>query len=311
MGMLTVTLNPCVDKSIMVSRAVRGRFNQGRAAGDVAGGKGLNAARMLAKLGERVRALTLLGGESGKLVARLVAERDGVELRPVWVRDRTRTIVTVYEEAARRATAYVEPSSEVSGEEGDRLLAAYREALEGVELVACCGSAGQPALDHCYREMIRLAQARGMLTILDSYGEAFRLGLEAGPDLVKPNVAECEQWLGESLPAEADWWRAMRALQGAGAGAVCLSLGRRGALLGQGEQEWRLRSPRVRTVNPVGSGDCLVAGLAYGMVRGWPLVEGAILGVAAGAANAAVWEAAGMQTQQVYALRKRVHVEYR
>lgn len=306
---LTVTLNPCVDRSVHLERVQPGRFNQAQAAGEVAGGKGINAARMLAKLGTAVAALTLLGGKSGELVADLVRRQDGFPLHAVWTRERTRTITTVFEQSRGRATAYVEPNSGIAPAEAAELMARYEQLLGGVRLVAMCGSSPQPILDDCYRQMIALARARGVATILDSYGEALARGLQAEPDLAKPNLAEAERWAGRSLPEEADRWQAMAELQRAGAGAVCLSLGRAGVMLAVAQGRWRLRPPRVRTVNPVGSGDCLVAGLAHGMVQGWPLLEGARLGTAAGAANAAVWEAAGASAEHVWRLVGRVRMQ--
>lgn len=304
---LTVTLNPCVDKTVFLDRMRAGRFNLGAACSVVAGGKGLNAARMAAKLGEPATALTFLGGHSGGLAADLVGQRDhGVTLAAVWIAADTRTITTVYERARGRATAFVEPNAQVSAEEAAALLARYRELLPAASVVVLSGSSPQASLDGLYGQMVGLARQAGTPVILDTYGAALAQGLAAQPDLVKPNVHESELYLGRSLPGRRDWWAAATALRQAGAGAVCLSLGRQGALLDSPAGRWSLRPPRVQTVNPVGSGDCLAAGLAVGMSRGRPLVEGAVLGVAAGAANAAVWEAAGASAAEVQRLASRV-----
>jgi len=84
-----------------------------------------------------------------------------------------------------------------------------------------------------------------------------------------------------------------------------------GALVSWGGDMWRARSPVVRTVNPVGSGDCLVAGIASGILRGWEHERCVRLGIACGAANAAVWDAAGATKEQVEALLGRVVLERR
>jgi len=307
---LTVTLNPCVDKTISLEGELApGVSNYGSGAGDVAGGKGLNVARLLVKLGMPTIAIAPLGGRSGQLVADLAIGKDEVDLRPVWIADRTRTIVTVREQGSGRMTPLVEPNSRHDPGDAERLLTVFRQALPEVGMVILSGSSPQPCLDGCYRDMLALAKARGIYTILDTYGESLRLGLEAGPDLVKPNLAEAERWLGRRLPGPEEQRAAVKAFLVAGAGAVCLSLGREGALLVTGGRGWRFHSPRVRTVNPVGSGDCLVAGIAYGLARGWELWEATAYGVAAGAANAEVWEAAGFEISRISALRKRVKVE--
>lgn len=97
-------------------------------------------------------------------------------------------------------------------------------------------------------------------------------------------------------------------LRAAGATIAVVSLGRQGAVLVAEGERWSALPPAVREANPVGSGDCLVAGLAVGLARGWPLAEGLRWGVAAGAANAAVWTPAGCSREEVERLVPQVRV---
>jgi fructose-1-phosphate kinase PfkB-like protein len=69
---------------------------------------------------------------------------------------------------------------------------------------------------------------------------------------------------------------------------VALSLGRRGAILAHGDQAYHIQNPPLEAVSAVGSGDCMLAGLAYGLANGLSLAECGRLGVAAGTANTLV-----------------------
>ncbi|UCH34804.1 MAG: hexose kinase [Armatimonadota bacterium] len=299
---LTVTLNPCVDKAIALDSLALGAFNTGVEAHDVAGGKATNVARMAKHLGAPVKSLVLLGGESGKLIERLIRTHDGIEPVVVWTAAPTRSIVTVYERDRKRATAYVEPNPRITEAEAAELMEQYAAALEDIEIVCFGGSVPDRILDDAYRRMILEAKQRGIRTILDSRGEALRLGVEATPFMVKPNVVETEQLLGRSLAGDDDRWQAIGCYRELGIELVALSLGKAGALVDWNGRRWHAQPPQVEEVNPVGSGDCLVAGFACGLLWGWEAERTIRLAIAAGAANAAVWDAASPSRAEVEAL---------
>lgn len=298
-----------MDKSLFIPSLARGEFNQATLAGDVAGGKGTNAARMLKRLGEPVKSLILLGGLSGQRVAELIRSSDGIEPIVAWTASATRTIVTVREEELRTNTAFVEPNGPVTQEEIEALRKAYLDALEGTSIVIFGGSVPDSALDGIYAEMIQAAKSHGVRAILDSRGQALRAGIEAAPFMAKPNLRETEDLLGAPLRGEKSRWQAIEWYESKGIEVVVLSMGAQGALASLAGTRWRAIPPRVEQINPVGSGDCLVAGMAAGIRRGWHLEEALRLGIACGAANAAVWEAAHVAPEQVQDLMPRVVLE--
>src|SRR6476646_9528936 len=94
---LTVTLNPCVDKSLFVDRNVPVESLRPARVIDLAGGKGVNVARALAGLGETALAFVPLGGHPGAEIADL-ARQEGLEVLAVPVEGRSRTALTIREE---------------------------------------------------------------------------------------------------------------------------------------------------------------------------------------------------------------------
>ena len=77
-----------------------------------------------------------------------------------------------------------------------------------------------------------------------------------------------------------------RRLVAAGAAGAVLTLGAVGAAALVDDAEWRAATRRVRSVNPVGSGDCFAAGLVLALQRGAGPAAALRLAAAAGAANA-------------------------
>jgi 1-phosphofructokinase family hexose kinase len=156
---------------------------------------------------------------------------------------------------------------------------------------------------------IRLAHAEGVVTILDADGEAFRLGVEAGPSLIKPNRAEAERLLGRPLADQRAVVDGARELVARGIPMVVVSLGAQGAICADSRGVWQATPPEVESRSTVGSGDSLVAGLAVALARGDDIIEGLRLGTAAGAATAMTPGTSLGTEEEIYALLPQVRVE--
>jgi fructose-1-phosphate kinase PfkB-like protein len=160
-----------------------------------------------------------------------------------------------------------------------------------------------------YAQCVRLAHDAGALAIVDAQGPALIAALPAGPDLVKPNRAELAATVGRELADEHAVLAAIRELAERGARRVVVTAGREPTLLFDGTQVWRIRSPRLATLNPIGSGDALTAALVWRLVRGDDLGEAGRWGSAAGAANALTWMAGEVSRADVERLAGEVGVE--
>ena len=152
------------------------------------------------------------------------------------------------------------------------------------------GTIPDPEAQDLYRELIPLAREKGTIIFLDSHGPAFRNALTTRPHWAKPNVEELAQWAGETLDTEAKQWDAMARLQDAGVEQVILSRGAQGALALTHEGRFRITPPPIEEVNPVGSGDCFVAGFCTALLQGQPIAHCLRRATACGAANAAAWD---------------------
>jgi 1-phosphofructokinase family hexose kinase len=305
---LTVTLNPCLERSQFLSSPRAGAVNRAARVATVPGGKGVNAARMAHTLGEQAVPLLPLGGETGALMARVMRENDGLEPAVVQTQAPTRLQFNLIDEAAQSCTSYLEPGAPLIGSEIEGLLAGYHELLPQSEFVILSGSSPCELADDVYHQMAALARPRGVRVLLDTYGRSLALGLEARPDLLKVNVPESEGLLGRRIESEADRWQALEFYRARGVETGILTLGAEGALALEGDERWIARPPEVRALNPVGCGDALAAGIAVGLLRGLSFPEALRLGTAAGAASAATWFPASARREEVEGLLEGVGV---
>jgi len=305
---LTVTPNPCVDKTVFIDELKVGTFMRSQKCTCIPGGKGTNVSRAVKALGRATKAMAIVGGHPGRHVVEMIEKQDGVECIPAWVESQTRTITTVLEEPIHRQTAFFEPGSRVTEGEYSNIVELFRDAVVGAGVVTFNGTVCDKAIKNLYRDLIPIAKATGAVTILDSHGPEFALGIETVPFMVKPNVKETDELFGYSLDTDDAKWQAIAQFRAKGIELVVLSLGEQGAFVSRGEERFHVVPPEVDEINPVGSGDALVAGFAIGLLEGMPLREMAVLGCAAGTANAMSWDIGHFSKEQVEGLMAQVEV---
>ena len=281
---LTITLNPSVDRTIAVDALRRGEVHRATSGRVDPGGKGINVARALTAHGVKATAVVVLGGAEGEQLAGLLAEA-GIEVVGVPVQGSIRSNVTVVEPDGT-TTKLNEPGPALSPQEVSALLDAVAEHARDAEWVVVSGRLPPGADGDLYARMTRLAASAGARVALDTSGPALAAGVAAGPALVKPNAEELVELVGRPLPEVDDVVAACREVLAAGAGAVLASLGADGAVLverdGADVTVLHARGPQVHPVSSVGAGDALLAGfLAAGGSGRTALAEAVAWGTAA------------------------------
>jgi tagatose 6-phosphate kinase len=276
---IVVCLNPALDVTHHVDAVDWGGVNRPRAVRARPGGKGLNVARTLHALGVDVLVLGLAGGITGAGVEATLRERC-VPAAFTPVGGETRRTFSVVDDS--RVTAFYEPGPAVSEEEFAGFRRGYEQALDGAAAVVLSGSLPPGLAAGTYATLI---QAAGVPAVLDTHGEALRLGAAVGAAIVKPNLAELESLTGHKLATPDGMIAAAGQLRGAQ--AVVITLGPDGLLAATGDGCWRARAPAAVAGNATGAGDAVAAALAHGLVLGRPWDERLRHAAALGAASAA------------------------
>lgn len=293
MDFLTLTLNPCVDRTLWCDA-----FGGPVAAIDhQSGGKGVNIARVLTALGARALAIAPCGGGAGDRFCAL-ARAEGIDLLPIPIAGETRTIDTLVQRGdyAQRVTRGAAP--DMSEAECAAVRDAVAARLPDVRCLVIGGSACCERAAHLAPQLIAMAKAAGVRTFLDSNGDALRYGAEALPDVIKPNQLELAQLLDQPVsPGEEEG--AAQALIARGVTAVLVSLGESGSMYAIEGQSLYCPPVKVHAVNPVGSGDSFSAGWLYAQLMGYSDQMALALANCAGAANAAMFPAARITKHDV------------
>ena len=284
---VTVTLNAAVDRTLTVPNFQRGQRHRASEGLTLAGGKGINIARALKRLGVPVIATGLAGGGTGM---RIVEELTGEAILNDFVRieDVSRTSTAIVDPTGGSYTEVNEWGPHVSAEELEILLEKLAYLSRAGDHVIFAGSLPRGVEAGFYGEAIRDLNRRGVLTVIDSEGEALRLGAQAEPFLVSPNEREAEGLVGQEFHDDDDFLAGLEAIAELGARNVLITRESGCWALLRSDREvhrYRALAPRIEPVSAVGSGDVLLAGFIAARLEDRTDEEALRAAVAAGAAS--------------------------
>lgn len=247
------------------------------------GGGGINVARVAHVLGAESLAVFPLGGPMGEVVANLL-DAEGLAVQQVSISGWTRESFTVNETSTSGQYRFVLPGPELTPAEQVECLRELRSAAGSAKIVVASGSLPPGVPDDFYQQVADVCADLDVKLILDASGGGLK-HVTSGVYLIKPSLRELREHVGRELLSEAEQFNAAQELVNRGV-AQCLlvSLGAQGALLVTAVGGLRYEPVSVPHGSSVGAGDAMVAGVAAGLTRGWPLSEAVRLGIAAGAA---------------------------
>lgn len=284
MKIITLTMNPAVDKSSSVERVVaEWKLRCDPPVYDPGGG-GINVSRAVRKLGGDSLALYAAGGLSGGMLRDLLDKED-LNHQQITISGITRESLSVLEKSTNLQYRFNMPGPTFLEEEWQYCLNEISRLLPGVEYLVASGGLPPGVPPDFYARLAKEAKAQGGRFILDTSGEPLRLAIKEGVFLIKPNLREFSELTGQEREDEAEEERRARALVTNGASeVVVVSLGAAGVLAASAAGTERIPAPVVPIKSKVGAGDSTVAGMVLALSRGWSWPEALRFGVAAGAA---------------------------
>jgi 1-phosphofructokinase/tagatose 6-phosphate kinase len=282
---ITVTLNAAIDKTLEVPSFTPGRRHRTVGQTTMPGGKGVNIARAIKRLGQPVIATGLAGGATGNRIVEALNQESVLN-----------DFVTIQEES-RTNTAVLDPTTGVHTEINERgpavsqqELAQFREKLlylaQGASICVFAGSLPRGVEQDVYFSLIRDVRRLGVTTMIDSDGEPLRLSMRADPDLVSPNELEAEELVGHEFNDVDDRAHAVVEMtrQGAHEAIMTVSDGCFARIVEQGSHSlYRVRIAEQEARSTVGSGDAFLAGYVAARYSGRAPADCLRFGVACGA----------------------------
>ncbi|AGB19356.1 1-phosphofructokinase family hexose kinase [Thermoanaerobacterium thermosaccharolyticum] len=304
---LTVTLNPCIDKTIEVEKYEIDKINHVNNVEYEAGGKGINVSRVLHNLGVDVTALCLIGGKTGNEIENLM-DRDNIQYHSVKIKEPNRVVTTIREVTNNKQTVFMEKGPNIDESEINKLILEYRILLKKSDIVILSGAYANETMNGIYPKLIDEANYLGLKVILDSHGIGLTESINKKLFLIKPNIDELSEIIGKQIKEDDDIKKTLETFPKKNIENIVVSMGKSGAVFKNKEIMLKGYPPNINEINPVGSGDSFVAGLVYGIVNGFTWIDSLKYAISAGAANAAMWTAANCNKTQIEKLFSKVKI---
>jgi 6-phosphofructokinase 2 len=281
---LTLTVNPAVDLSTSVGRVTSVRKLRCTQAQRDPGGGGINVARVAKRFGADVAAAYPVGGAVGLLLQQLV-EQEGIRSLAIPIAQDTREDFTVLEQDTAEQFRFVLPGPQLSEKEWRACLDALT-AFEGQpRFVVASGSLPPGVPEDFYRRVAEAPGRDGMKIAIDTSGTALKRAVETGVYLIKPNLRELRELVGEPLQRDEDCIAAGRRLVATGRIEVmALTLGHYGALLVTHDLVLRANPIPIKPASTVGAGDSFLGAMVVRLAAGHDIEDAFRYGVAAGSA---------------------------
>ena len=285
-AIITVGLNPAIDRVIEAPNFVLGAHQRVRVLRRAPAGKSVNVARVLAALGVPNVHTGFVGADS-RVEFKAVFNPSLVRDEMFAVPGRTRENITIVDPAAHQETHLRDAGLEVDRRDLARLKSKLGLMARDGQIVAFSGSLPPGVGAEAFVELIDVCRHAGARVAVDTSGEALSAAVQRKLWLVKPNAAELATLAGRELPDRDAQIAAARELTGR-VELVLLTAGAEGAMLFSPRGAWRACAPiePERVVNTVGCGDALLGAFIAGVWRGRALPDCLAAAVATATASA-------------------------
>lgn len=303
---LVLNLNASIDKKYKIKNIEKGTVMRASSVHNTAGGKGLHVANVATILGEDTLVTGFLGGNTGDFIKDKLSEMN-IKNDFVSIKNATRECLAFITEDLEQ-TEVLEPGPELIDGELEKFLEKYKILLKDASVVVASGSVPRNLSKDIYKKLIEIAKENNKKFLLDTSGELLIKGIEGKPFFIKPNKDEIEDIMGRKVETTEDILKEIDEFHKKGIEFVVISLGKDGSIAGYKGEKYRVKVPKVKAVNPVGSGDAFVGGIATGIERGYNIEKILAFAAACGTSNALEEETGVVNKETVNKLMEQVEV---
>lgn len=279
---LTITLNPCIDKSSKVNTIKPESKLRCEEVVNEPGGGGINVSKALQKLDTASVALFPAGGHNGNMLCSLLKEQ-GILFHAVDTEVETRENWVVLETSTNNQFRFTFPGKAVK-EETIKIMVDQIRAFAPTYVIAS-GSLPPGLPDYFYGLIVKSAASVGAKCIVDTSGTALQALKGKHAYLIKPNIGElCKMLNVDWLDKEEVPHAAQQAIRDGFSEIIVVSMGPAGAWLVSNEKKYFVAAPSVEKKSTVGAGDSMVAGIIHMLQKKQSLKNALAFGVACGTA---------------------------
>ncbi|WP_461206518.1 1-phosphofructokinase [Clostridium sp. DL1XJH146] len=278
---VTVTLNPALDKTMEIDDFNIQKVNREKKSRVDAGGKGINVSKVVKELGGESVATGFLAGNSGNFIKQQL-DKFQIENDFVFTEGETRTNLKIVDLKNKTYTDINENGPLIAEKDLDNIKNKIGEILKKDSVLVLSGSIPKNLDRDLYTKMILDAKEKGTKVILDADRDLLEEGIKAGPYLVKPNIDELEMLYGVKLNTKEEIIQCAKKLFEYGIKVIVVSLGGDGSIFITEDQTAVVEPIKVDVKSTVGAGDSMVAALALSLDKKYLFDKVIRLSVAAG-----------------------------
>ncbi|ULC58184.1 1-phosphofructokinase family hexose kinase [Flaviramulus sp. BrNp1-15] len=285
MKVITLTLNPALDKNAKIDGLVPGSKLRCHSIRHQPGGGGINVSRLLKRLELGSYCVYPSGGDTGTYLTALLKE-EGLVPHPVKIKDWIRENLSIVDTKTNLQYRFGMPGNELSDNELESIKTDVSKHLDTGDFLILSGSLATNLPENFYSELIQYFSHKKPKILVDTSGPALLKALEHPVYLIKPNQRELAQLAGKEFLSNIEQENFAKELVNTGkAKYVAVSLGAKGAFLACKEGVFYQSTPSVQVKSTIGAGDSMVAGLIYGINKGYKPNDILKMGVACGVAT--------------------------
>ncbi len=306
---LTVTLNPAMDRLMFVDGFTFNVTNRIYRRENCVGGKGTHVSANLACLGEPSIATGIAMGPTGRQIIESL-QSFGVECDFVFSEQGdSRTNYVLLD--GKTSTLICEKGPELPDGVMDEFAARYDKLTDSVDYVIISGDASNFAYGEGFSlqdRMLDVAREKGVRVVLDSAGASLASGVKRKPYLIKPNAEELAELTGMPTDSDDQIIAAIGSLDEYGIEIIAVSMGSRGSIVKFGDEYYRAGIAKVEAQNTVGCGDAYLSGLVYAIKHGFPALPALALAAACGGAAAMSPLSVGFDKDTALSLKDKIEI---
>jgi 6-phosphofructokinase 2 len=278
----TLTLSPTIDTSTTVDQVIAEHKLRCAAPKHEPGGGGINVSRAIKKLGGESVALYPKGGHTGKLLQQLL-DQEGISQHTVESKSWNRENFIVVENNTNRQFRFGMPGPELQTSEWEKFLKDINK--QNIDYMVASGSTPPGVPDEFYSRLAQIIKKKGAKLVLDTSGNALKEAADEGIYLLKPNLKELSELVGQELnDIRQQEEAAMEVVKTKKIEILVVSLGPAGAMLAHKDGILHVPAPPVNKKSTVGAGDSMVGGIVFSLSKGMTLADSLKYGIAAGSA---------------------------
>jgi 1-phosphofructokinase len=306
---ITVTLNPAIDKTLEVDNCTIGSINRVSSIKIDAGGKGINVSKVIKSLKGESIALGALAGSTGEFIKNYLDD-EKIKNDFIFGEGETRTNIKIVDKVKNTNTDINEPGNSISEEDINRIKEKVFNDIKKDDILVLSGSVPQGVGKNIYEMWINEAKKLGVKTILDADGELLKQGLLSGPYLIKPNIHELEKLFDVKINGVQEAISLCKSIFDYGVNIIAVSLGSEGALFMNREKTIYAHGLKVEVKSTVGAGDSMVAALALALDKDYSFEKAVTLSVAAATAGVMTEGTTAGSLEDILSIEKQVVCEY-